>query len=437
MNQPITFVATGDSFITRRLPGKDEAFKQLSSLIKQADVRFTNLEVTTHYFEGIPGAVSGGTWAVAPPDVLEDLKAYGFNVMSWATNHTLDYSYGGLEATERYLNQHGIIHAGAGRNLAEAGAPRYLETPAGRVALISVTSTFHETWVAGEQRPDMVGRPGINPLRYESIHTISPEKMKQLKVIAETVEMNAVKNLAIKEGLEKEEREGEFSFGQYKFIAGVAEGKTTVPNQKDVNRIMKTVLEAKRQADFVLMSVHSHEMKGEDKTQPADFLRTFAKTCIDEGVDAVIGHGPHILRGIEIYKNRPIFYSLGNFIFQNETMTGAPTDFYDKFGLDHHHTIADAFDARTDKSTKGFPALPDIWESVVPVWKMGEGRLLEIELFPIELGFGQPRSRRGWPVVSYNHDILEKLKVLSSPFGTTIEIEGGIGKVIMEDNERR
>src|SRR5699024_9835391 len=123
-------------------------------------VRFTNLEMTTHHMEGVPGAASGGTWAMASPHVLKDLKGYGFNVIGWANNHTLDYLYGGLNATERYLNDYGFVHAGAGKNLAAASEPSYLETPAGRVALISATSSFHETWVAGEQRRDMVGRPG-------------------------------------------------------------------------------------------------------------------------------------------------------------------------------------------------------------------------------------------------------------------------------------
>lgn len=171
----LTFMATGDSFITRRLPANNEGFRQLSSLIRKADVRLTNLEVTVHDFEGYPSAVSGGTWAIAPPAVLEDLKFFGFNLISWANNHTLDYSHGGLEATERYLDEYGFVHAGVGKNLAQASAPRYLECEDGRVALIAATSTFHDDWVAGDQRPDTIGRPGINPLRFHTTYTVSHE----------------------------------------------------------------------------------------------------------------------------------------------------------------------------------------------------------------------------------------------------------------------
>jgi poly-gamma-glutamate capsule biosynthesis protein CapA/YwtB (metallophosphatase superfamily) len=146
MKKGITFTATGDSFITRRHPGESmESFQEVAAVIKQAEVRFNNLEVTTHRLEGFPSATSGGTWAMADPDVLIDLKKYGFNVLAWANNHTLDYSYGGLEATQKYVEQYGFINAGVGQNMAEASAPKYLECPSGRVAIIAACSTVHES----------------------------------------------------------------------------------------------------------------------------------------------------------------------------------------------------------------------------------------------------------------------------------------------------
>ena len=327
LKDEITFTATGDSFITRRLPSKDEEFTKLASIIQQADVRFTNLEVTTHHQEGIPGAVSGGTWAMASPTVLNDLKEFGFNLIAWANNHTLDYSFGGLEATERYLNEHGFIHGGVGANLASASEPRYLETGAGRVAMVAATSTFHESWVAGDQRPDMIGRPGVNPLRFNTINKISSEKLAHLKTIASTVKINAVQDLSIKEGFRLKRNDDLFSFGNHLFKEDEDEGQSTFPHTSDMNRILKSIKEAKRQSKYVVVSIHAHEMKLDEKDKPAEFLEIFARQCIDEGAHAVIGHGPHILRGIEVYKNRPIFYSLGNFIFQNDTVSHLPQTF--------------------------------------------------------------------------------------------------------------
>src|SRR5690625_3591356 len=100
MNNPMSFLATGDSFITRKIPSKENNnFSELVNIINENEFRFTNLEVTTHNFEGFPAAESGGTWSIADPSVLEEIKDFGFNTLAWANNHTLDYSYGGLEAT--------------------------------------------------------------------------------------------------------------------------------------------------------------------------------------------------------------------------------------------------------------------------------------------------------------------------------------------------
>lgn len=428
----IIFTATGDSLITRRLPGKDKSFLELSDLVKKADVRFTNLEITVSDGEGIPGAVCGGTWIKTKPAVLQDLKDYGFNLVAWVNNHTLDYSIEGLKATERNLDNYEFVHGGAGMNLASASEPRYLETEGGRVAMIAATSTFHETWVAGDQRPDMIGRPGINPLRFQTIYHVTKEQLAHLKKIAASTKINAVHELRIKEGFRVERKDGLFDFGGHLFIEGEQEGKTTLPIPSDMNRILRAIREAKRQANYVLVSIHAHEMLGDDKEQPAQFLETFARACIDEGAHAVVGHGPHVLRGVEVYKNRPIFYSLGNFIFQNETVTHLPSDFYESYDLSHTNTVSDAFDVRSKNNTIGFGVNPKIWETVLPIWKMENGELTELHLYPLELGFEKKRFERGWPMLSENTSILERLAELSAPYGTEILIEEGVGKVLLE-----
>ncbi|WP_429841855.1 CapA family protein [Brevibacillus sp. FIR094] len=429
MTKPIWFTATGDSFITRNLPYRDQAFQEVTSLLHRADVRIANLETTVHDNEGYPSAQSGGTWAMSPPSVLQVMKDYGFNMIGWANNHTLDYLYGGLEATERYLNEYGFVHAGAGKNLAEAGSPRYLECEGARVALIAATSTFHPWWAAGDQRSDSIGRPGINPMRYVMTHHITEEKLADLRAIAESTDINAFNKLLIEEGFMNDPGKEIFLFGNARFMVSDEEGTTTQPHPRDLRRIVKTIEEAKRRADYVIVSIHAHEMKGEEKEVAADFLPVFAKACIDAGAHAVVGHGPHLLRGIEIYNNRPIFYSLGDFIFQTEAVTSQPADFYEHYGLDHNHNVADALEAMSANYTRGLCMHKEVWESVIPLWKMKDGELLELELHPIELGFDQPVHRMGWPKLSGDTSILEGLKTLSEPYGTVIEIMDGIGRV--------
>lgn len=430
MSNYMKFIATGDSFITRRIPSKSSLnFRNIQQVIDKGEFKFTNFEVTAHYFEGFPSAVSGGTWAIAEPTVLKDLKDYGFNTVAWANNHTLDYSYGGLKATAKYLHDYGFIHAGVGNNLAEASAPKYIDCPSGRVALIAATSTFHESWVAGEQRQDIDGRPGINPLRFDTKHIVSKTKLEQLKEIASTSQINADYNLAVKEGFALPPDDSSFKFGGYSFEVGNDEGKKTSPYAPDLQRILNSIAEAKRQADYVIVSIHTHEMTGEEKDKAPKFLETFSRACIDEGAHAILGHGPHILRGIEIYKKRPIFYSLGNFIFQNDTISHLPHDFYTKYGLGFEHNLADALDHRSDNEKIGLGVNPNVWESIIPYWEMKDGQLEKIILYPIELGYGLPRYKRGWPTLSNNISVLKNLQRLSKPYGTEIEIKQNIGLI--------
>jgi poly-gamma-glutamate synthesis protein (capsule biosynthesis protein) len=425
----LNFAATGDSFITRRLPSSDTSAAEIAALIGRCDVRFTNFEMVTPNGEGFPAAQSGGTWAMADPKVISDLHQYGFNLIAWANNHTMDYSYGGVQATKRFLDEYGFVHAGVGNNLAEASEVKYVESEGGRVALIAATSTFHESWLAGDQRPDMRGRPGVNPLRYVATYRVNAEKMAMLRDIAKVTNINATRELSIKEGFAAAAPVGSFVLGGLRFEESEEEGEHTRPHEGDLQRILQRVREAKSQADVVLISVHSHEMRAGNKDQPAEFLQTFAHRCIDEGAHAVIGHGPHILRGIEIYQGCPIFYSLGNFIFQNETVTHLPTDFYEKYGLGHTHSVAEGYDTRSANGTIGLAMNEDVWRSVIATWTMENGRMESITLHPIDMGFGRPRYEMGLPKLTDDTAILMQMQELSRPFGTKITIVGSVGRI--------
>lgn len=430
LEREVSFIATGDSFITRRIPNPlPSDVKELAQFIQQADFKFTNFEITTPDKKETPSAVSGGTWASAEPGVIGDLKAYGFNCVAWANNHTLDYLYKGLSATQRYLEEAGLVHAGVGENLAEASAPKYIECPTGRVALIGITSTFHETWMAGEQRSDGPGRPGVNGLRHTCHYQTTAENLQILKEIAEKTGINAQRNLDKLEGFLQEKDRDDVTFGKYTFSESAVSGLKRTPNEMDVQRIVASIHEAKRQADYVIVSLHSHEMQGENKQLAADFIEDVSRICIDEGAHAVLGHGPHILRGIEIYRKRPIFYSLGNFIFQNDTVEFLPADFYENYGLDANKNVADGIDERSKNGTVGLGVNPFVWESVIPKWKMLNGELTELTLHPIELGYGKKRYQRGWPKLSTNDEILTHLQGLSKPYNTHIDVMNHVGVV--------
>lgn len=423
MSNKTTFIATGDSFITRRLPENGyEGFCALSKLIASHDVRFNNLEITVHRREGYPAAFSGGTWAMAEPEVLTDLMKFGFNLFNTANNHSCDYSHGGLLATIRNLQERNALFAGTGENLAEASAATYLETSGARVALLGVCSSFHDSDAAGSQGPVLPGRPGLNPLRYRKVFHVEKEYFDLLGRIADETRMNAEKQLSIRNGYSQPFPEDNLNFGGLHFQCADANEKHTEPLGKDVDRMIAAIREAKRQADYVLVSMHSHEFAGESITEPAEFARTFSHACIDAGADAILGHGPHELRGIEIYRGKPIFYSLGNFIFQTETVALQPADAYENAGVSSDTMVGAYMDNRSNGGVRGYGVQPSIWRSVMASFTAEDGRITEIRLYPITLNMELPRSRTGFPRLTNDNAVLHDLAALSAPFGTELII---------------
>jgi len=425
----ISVVTTGDSLATMRLSVFDEApYRALLKIIRSVDVSFTNLEMLTTDYDGYPAAESGGTYVVGPPYMTEEFRWMGFNLYARANNHALDYGEGGLIATSAILDRLGMVHAGVGRNLGEARAPAYLDTKNGRVALISMSSSFASFGRAGHARSDMKGRPGLNPLRYETRFVVRKETMAQVKRMFEELGITP-----------KKEKDGVISFMNLRFSVGKP-AIVTLPNETDVKEISKSIRDAKRQADYVLVSLHSHEPLGANREAPAGFIPTFCHKCVDEGADAIIGHGPHLLRGIEIYKKKPIMYSLGNFIFQNETIRFLPHDIYDRFGLTGEATPADLYDIRgrdgkpDERGHKWFTYDPLYWEAIVAHFSLGPSGVADLQVHPITLGMGKPRSRRGRPVLAEGDNakrILERLQRLSLEFGTRIRIENNVGRVLV------
>ncbi len=415
----MTLALAGDAIITRRLSVYDEPeFLHLRDIIQGSTAAFVNLEILFHDFEEdvIPAATSGGTYMRADPEMAKELTWMGFDLVSRANNHTMDYGVGGLRRTDRAVEGAGLVHAGTGENLAFARAPAYLETPGARVALISAASTFADPMRAGPQRKDLRGRPGLNPIRYRRTYQVTPEQMDALRSFRESMGWGRGSGDRLR------------LFGET-FQEGESFRSVTVPHEGDLEEIVASVAAADRQAELVIFASHSHE-RGEANTEPAGFLRTLAHAVIDAGADVFVGHGPHVLRGIEIYKGKPIFYSLGDFIFQNETVPFQPADNYQRYDLEPEALVADFYDAR--QSSGGFPANPLIWESVVARIRYLDGEVAEIQLHPITLGHGSPRPRRGRPLMARGElaaKILGDVQRLSEAMGTTVEIRDDVGLI--------
>ncbi len=427
-----SLVATGDSLITLKQQVHNEPeYVRLLRLIQEADCAFTNLEMNLHDYgpDCYPAAECGGTYTRAEPSILEDLLWMGFDIFSTANNHSLDYMYGGLFDTIEQLNAYNVPHAGTGINLAEARAPSYMDTSNGRVALISACSSFANFGRAGDQRRDMKGRPGLNPLRYLKWYEAKPETITKLKELEKELDLPEVAQAP-----------DSYHFMNTKYVEGDNPGLHTQPHPGDMKGNLESIRDAVKMADWVLFTLHAHEGLPNDSEQPAEFIEDFARAAIDEGAHCFIGHGHHAMRGIEIRDGKPIFYSLGNFIFQNETVYKMPADFYDRYDLDPYDgVVSDVYDARQKAKPKPgtsghvwFTEDEKYWISVLPRMEYKGDELNKLLLFPVELGMNKPRSQRGRPMLAnekYGTKILEVIKKLSEPYGTEIRVKDNVGTV--------
>ena len=421
------FVAVGDMIIQKQIAENFKGYEELTPFIERADARFFNLETTLNEEGECPASqFSGGTYIRTSKKVLPGIKKFGFNMTSFNNNHALDYSYEGFEKTLEAVEESGLVHAGCGRNLAEASAPRYLETENGRVALIAVNTSFTPSMIAGEQTRIIKGRPGINGLRLNARFEVREEELEFIKKLAHSTGVNVAREISAKEGYYALAKEDEAFFGELKFVKSDRTKWVRTILEDDLERIRKSIEEAKFQADEVLVSVHSHQLDGTKKEDISEFLYEFAHFCIDNGADAIIGHGPHLLRAIEVYKDKPIFYSLGDFILQLYNVEIAPKEFYEKYSLTPDNTVYELLKKRSKDFTVGLMEDPKMYETVIPYWETENGKLTKLELLPIKLSMDGKKGEQGLPRIAKDTSFMQRLAEISKPYGLEMEENDGV-----------
>ena len=413
-----TLAAVGDVMMRRpQTVVHQSTLGPVTKILQSADVAFGNLEANITDLRTSKGhpTVNGDSQIVAAPAVAPDLKAIGFDIMSRANNHAYDWGIDGMRETTEVLDQAGIVHAGVGENLAQAAAPHFVETRRGRVGLVSLATTFPPGSRAADAAALAPGRPGLNALRLTQSVVVPSDMLESLRRIR-----NALPGPTEKANLDQ------VVLADTIYRAGNKPGYSFEPNAHDIKTILRNVREGKQFSGFLIVSNHDH-YSGSSNEVPADYAQAFARKVIDAGADAYIAHGPHILRGIEIYKGRPIFYSLGNFVFDNlNPVEGA--DYFEGLGMDpRKDTVPDVLSI-----DMAYFADPVYYESVVAVSRFEKNQLVEIRLYPIELSFSKRLADRGVPRLAplqHSKTILERLQRLSEPYGTHISIESGVGVI--------
>jgi poly-gamma-glutamate capsule biosynthesis protein CapA/YwtB (metallophosphatase superfamily) len=442
----IRLVLSGDAMPARALQPFDEPqYRALLDLIRGADAAFANLETIIRApSEGTPN-LTQGTPMSTPPALLEELGWMGLKLLSCANNHATDYGDDGLLAMLAHLRRARLAYAGAGANLAEARKPAYLDTAAGRVALIAAT-TFYPHWMrAADQRSDALGRPGVNPLDFATSYTIDDATFAALAQASAQLGLTQARTrqraMFFSAQEAPEDSADALTFLGQRFLRGKSFSVATKAKPADLDANLRWIREAKRQADFVIFSLHNHEYgaggaltatTNVGMEEPAAFVVEVAHAAIDAGADVVAGHGPHLTLGVEIYKGRPILYSLGNFIFQNDNVPVFPAESYQRFGLGEQATPTDFLDARTGNETRGFPASPEYWHGIAAACDFRAGKLARLDLHPLDLGHGTSRAQRGRPVLAQGETaatILDRVRRLSARYGTEMTAEGNIGTI--------
>jgi poly-gamma-glutamate capsule biosynthesis protein CapA/YwtB (metallophosphatase superfamily) len=349
----LSITLTGQSMIRADIRVHTPAIVSTVAPLLKGDVVFTNFEAAVVENE----STRDGQF-LSPPESIDALKALGFNLLSLSNNHSFDLKVPGIQNTLRAADRLSLAHAGTGNTLDEASGAGYLRTPKGTVALVAMASGF-----VAEGGAATAARPGVNELRVDG-------------------------------------------------------GKT--PNAEDAQRILRSIRDASTHADLVIVYQHNHVfdkpfgtiMREElpERLVPPDWLKKWTHDEIDAGADIVVMHGAPLLHGVEIYRGKPIFYDLGNFIFQ-----APPTTIM----LDE----------------------PIIWESVVASVEFVGKTLQSVTFRPIamnKIGEGQPDAHdpfannlflqtRGLPKLATGEQafyILDRLANASKPFGTNIAISG-------------
>ena len=438
----ISIAVGGDAMITRRMRAfNEDGFLKLKDVLHRADASVVNLEMLFHDYES-SWQWSNATYTRSDPRNLDELKWMGIDAVTTANNHSFDFSEGGFLTTLDHCREIDLPQAGGGRSIDEARAPAYIDSARGRLAVMSASSTFSDQSRAGPGRPDFRGRPGINALRHKLVHHVDREVFDALhranRELGYQEAHEAYEAFGFRGGEEELDPATEVEFMEKRFVLDEQFRMETSVNQDDLGGIGKWIRGAQKQADWVMYGVHCHEsgesgeFHGHSRVSPPEFLEEFARWTIDQGCVLFAGHGPHFLRGIEIYKGRPIFYSLGNFIFQNESVLWVPDEAYRRFKLGYDQTPGDYLDARSGGGTRAFAGDPVFWQSVVAVCNYAGGDLREIVLYPIDMGYGRPIPQRGRPVLAEGpmaQQTLKWLQDVSRPYGTEITVQGDVGVI--------
>ncbi len=350
----------GDIFIQETLPQTPE-LAGIRGCLGEADIAFGNLEAPVSE-RGEPT----DKWINMrmPPALLDDVVALGFDIVTLANNHMWDFGEVAFRDTLSHLGERELGHVGAGENLDAAWRAEIVSLGETKVAFLGATSTL------GPGSAAAANRPGVAPIRVsEAYHIDASASIEQ---------------------------------------PGSAPYVHTRAWRDDLERAIAAVQAAREQAEFVVLALHwgvPPFWRPRFQDGLADYQVEVGHALIDAGADLIVGHHPHSLQAVEAYRGKPIFYSLGNFVFHHNRGPVRETP------ISRHAP----YSANVNRRGREWS------ETVILLAELGEGGL-QCQLQPVLLGAaGDPRLLEGDEARS----LIERLAALSP--GCGLRYEGGRG----------
>ena len=365
-------LATGDLAPDRDDP--DECFVATAPLLHSADVVFGQLE--TSFAERGSRFPQARHAVLTKPECAGALARAGFDVISCAGNHCLDWGNEALLETLDNIRLHRMDAIGAGRNIAAARTPAIRSLHDGtRIAFLAYCSILPAAYWAEERRP------GCAPMRahtlYEQIEADQP---------------------------------------------GTPARVHTYAHREDLESMQDDIRRARQAADVVLVSQHwgIHFVRA----TLADYQRDVARAAIEAGADAILGHHAHILKGIEFMDSKPVFYSLCNFA----TDLRMDPEHASRKSFREIQVLAENWQPDFD-SLYNFP--PASRMSIVARLQFAEGRLEETAAIPLWIGRDAvPRPLSGED--TRFAEVLDYLRAVSREAGITTDFKAREDRIVLE-----
>lgn len=408
MKDAFCAVVTGQSLITHDIRHlRCERFAEVVRFMRQGDVVFTNFESTILGRHG-GWPTKGKYFGYSSAEVLDSLKAVGFNALALANNHAFDLGPHGILSTLEEVEARGFLHAGIGANETDAAKPGCSQLGGREVSLLAFDAgPGPSNMYAEDGSGSRPARPGVNRLKTRRKIGVPDGHFRRLSKLTGNLQSSQLEltNYAQPEDPPAVASDSEINFYGTVFSQAAGYRRLIAVDPQSATLHLSAIRQAAGQGHFVIAYLHHHHWEPGWQDVPG-WVQIFARMCVDAGADLFVSHGAPVLQAMEIYNGSPIFYGLGNFLF-------------------HVHPDENEWDP------------PEVWQSIVAACRYdATGSLQGIDLLPVVIDEDDQACRsangRSVPVAAVGNlarDILDGFANRSRIFGTEIAIAGYSGRI--------